>query len=119
MLIAISASGDVLTSSMDMRFGRAKGFILYDTNEQTHSYIDNIQNLESEQGAGIQAAQNVINNNIEALITGHCGPKAFKLLSAANVTIYLAQEGNVKDQIEKLRQGKLKKADNPDVEGHW
>ena len=39
------------------------------------------------QGAGIQAAQTVIGRGAEALITGFCGPKAFRVLTAAKVQV--------------------------------
>src|SRR5574344_1925901 len=75
MKIAIKSSGENLDNEIDLRFGRAKGFIIYETNDDSFEFIDNVHNLEAAQGAGIQAAQNVVNKNVEAVITGHCGPK--------------------------------------------
>ena len=119
MKIAVSAKGKDLDSKVDVRFGRASGFIVYDLSTGCFSFIDNTQNLEAEQGAGIQAAQTVVDQNVEALITGHCGPKAFKVLSSANIKIYLGAEGTVRRVIEKYKNSELKEIDNADVEGHW
>ena len=57
MKIAITTSGDSLDAAVDPRFGRAKAFILYDTETDEWSVLDNAQNLNAAQGAGIQAAQ--------------------------------------------------------------
>lgn len=119
MKIAITSSGKDLDSQLDLRFGRAKGFIIYETNDEKFEFVDNIQNLEASQGAGIQAAQNVINKDVEAVITGHCGPKAFKLLSTSDVKIYTTSEGKISEIIEKFKKGELLEASSADVEGHW
>jgi len=119
MLIAISSSENNLDSQLDLRFGRAKGFIIYDTESNDFEYIDNVQNLEAAQGAGIQAAQNVVNKNVDAVISGHCGPKAFKVLSTSGVKIYTADGGKVSEVIGKFKKGELQEATSADVEGHW
>ena len=119
MKIAISSTGKDLDSNVDLRFGRAFGFIIYDLNANQYNFVDNVQNLEASQGAGIQAAQNVVNQDAEVLISGHCGPKAFKVLSEAGVTIYTGAEGTVKEAVERFKKGELQEADSADVEGHW
>ena len=119
MKIAITSSGNDLDKEIDLRFGRAKGFIIYDLENDSFEFIDNIQNLEATQGAGIQAAQNVVNKDVEAVITGHCGPKAFKVLSTSDVKIYTVSEGKINEVIEKFKNGELQEASSADVEGHW
>lgn len=119
MKIAITSSGNELDSQIDLRFGRAAGFIIYDTETEEFNYIDNQQNLNAMQGAGIQAAQNVVNKNIDAVITGNCGPKAFATLSAAEVKIYIGAEGSIKDAIDKFKNNELQEAKSANVEGHW
>ena len=119
MKLAITSSGKDLDSQMDLRFGRAKGFIIYETDNDTFEFIDNVQNLEAAQGAGIQAAQNVVNKNVSAVISGHCGPKAFKVLSTSGVKIYTAEEGKISEVLEKFKKGELKESTSADVEGHW
>ena len=119
MKLAITSSGKDLDNEIDLRFGRAKGFIIYDLEANNFEYIDNIQNLEAAQGAGIQAAQNVVNKNVDAVISGHCGPKAFKVLSTSGVKIYTAEEGKISEILEKFKNGELKEATSADVEGHW
>ncbi len=119
MKTAITSNGQDLDSKIDLRFGRAFGFIIYDTVDDTFKFIDNAQNLNASQGAGIQAAQNVVNQNVDAVITGHCGPKAFKVLSSAGVKIYIGAEGTIKEIIEKFKKNELPEAEEANVEGHW
>ena len=119
MKIAISTKGNDLDSKVDPRFGRASGFIIYDTDACGFKFVDNVQNLEAQQGAGIQSAQNIVEQGATALITGHCGPKAFRVLSSAGVAIYAGAEGTVRDAITKYKNNELKKIDSADVDGHW
>ena len=117
--IAITSQGDKLDSPVDPRFGRARGFIIYNEENGKASYIDNSQNLNAMQGAGVQAAKNVTDAGVSTLITGHVGPKAFTALKAADVTIYTGATGTVSETLELYRKGKLVAAEGADVEGHW
>ena len=119
MKLIITASGEGLESEVDTRFGRAKNFMVIDTETEKWEMIDNNQNLNAAQGAGIQAAQNVVDAGAEVVITGNCGPKAFSVLKTADVDVYVCESGTVKDMLEKFREGKLEKAENANVEGHW
>ena len=119
MKVAISANSKDLEGMVDLRFGRASGFIIYNITDDTFKFIDNIQNLEASQGAGIQAAQNVVNEDIEALITGHCGPKAFKVLTSADIKIYVGAERSIKEALEKFKNNELQQIQSADVKGHW
>ncbi len=119
MKIAITAQGKTLDSKVDPRFGRAKGFVLYDTDNDSIEYMDNEQNLNLPQGAGIQSAKNIVNSGAQALVTGHVGPKAYTTLSASDIEIYNGAEGTVQNAIDDFKQGKLGRAGGADVEGHW
>ena len=119
MIIAISSEGATTDSKVDPRFGRAKFFLIYNDEYGRWDSIDNKQNFQAAQGAGIQAATTIANNNCTVLITGHCGPKAFRALSAAGIDLYLCDSGTVKEALEKFKRGELTKNSNADVEGHW
>ena len=119
MKIAITCEGIDLDSSIDPRFGRAKGFIVFDVDSGHYQHIDNNQNLQAMQGAGIQAAKIIIDQGAGALITGNVGPKAYSTLSAASVDIYIGAQGTVREAIESYKNGKLEKAGVANVESHW
>ena len=120
MKVAITANGQEMESSVDLRFGRAKYFILVDTETGEHEVTDNSQNLNAAQGAGIQAGQNVVNMGAEAVITGNVGPKAYRVLEAANIKIFLCGDNTtVTEAVERLKAGELQEVDQANVEGHW
>ena len=119
MLIAITSTGKTLQDQLDPRFGRTKYFILYEIDTKFFKVIDNTTALNAPQGAGIQAAQNLSQQNVSVLLTGHCGPNAYKTLQAANIDIYTGVTGTIQDVIDSYKNGKLTKIERPDVEGHW
>jgi len=119
MLIALTAQGESIDADVDSRFGRAKKIMIYDTDKGTYFFIDNKVNLNSPQGAGIQSAGNVSETGAEAVITGHCGPKAFKVLGTAGIDVYLGDGLKLREAVEKYKNNELDKIISADVEGHW
>ena len=119
MKIVVASQGTDMDSPIDPRFGRAKYFIVVDTETGEFSASDNAQNLNAVQGAGIQAGQNVVELGAEALICGNVGPKAFTVLNAGKVKVYIGASGTVADAVEQFKADKLKCSENPNVEGHW
>jgi predicted Fe-Mo cluster-binding NifX family protein len=119
MKIAFTTSGSDLNAPLDSRFGRAPKFLIYDLDNASLEVIDNQQNLNAAQGAGIQSAETVARSGAKALVSGHCGPKAFRVLTAAGVKVYNSDAATVADALEQFKAGKLKEAGNADVEGHW
>lgn len=119
MKIAVSSQGKEITSDIDPRFGRAGYFLIIDSDSMEFQVLENRQNLDLPQGAGIQAGKTIADAGADILITGNCGPKAFQVLSAAGVDVIVGAKGTVKDAVSQYREGKLKAADAPNVEGHW
>ncbi len=119
MKVAITAQGQTLDDAVDPRFGRAKHFLIVDTESEETTAVDNAQNLNAPQGAGIQAAQTVAQSGVEAVLTGHCGPKAFRTLQAAKIAIYTGATGTARETLAAFQAGTLSAANAPDVQGHW
>jgi predicted Fe-Mo cluster-binding NifX family protein len=119
MKIAFSTAGETLESPLDSRFGRAPKFLVYDLDSETFEVVDNQQNVNAAQGAGIQSAETVARLGVKSLVTGHCGPKAFRVLLAAGIKIYTTDAPTVAAALELYRSGKLTEAKAADVEGHW
>ena len=74
MIIAVTARGKSEQDMVDTRFGRAKFIVLYDDQKDIFEVIDNQVNLEAAQGAGIQTAQRIVDQEVDLVITGNCGP---------------------------------------------
>jgi predicted Fe-Mo cluster-binding NifX family protein len=119
MKIAITSAGKELSANLDPRFGRAPYFIVVDPQTLAFEVVDNARNLNLSQGAGIQAGKTIVDHKVDALITGHCGPKAFKVLQKAGVKIMTGALGTVADAIEQFKNGKLEASEAADVAGHW
>ena len=119
MKVLLTSQGKDLESPADPRFGRAKWFLVVDTESGNVEAFDNVQNLNAPQGAGVQAGQNVSNLGVECVITGHVGPKAFATLSAAGIKIYTGADGTCAEALEKFKNGQLPQANDADVDGHW
>ena len=119
MKIALTISEKNENSKVDSRFGRCPYFLIINDQTGERKIIDNTQNLNAMQGAGIQAAQNLLKENPDVLITGNIGPKAFMLLSE-KVKIYTgAGDLSVNEAIEKFKKGELKQTTVATKPGHW
>lgn len=119
MKLAVTSQGNNLQSPLDPRFGRAKYFIVMDTETGAFSAVNNVVNQNAAQGAGIQAGKRVVDLGVNNLITGHVGPKAFSTLQAAGVKVHTGASGTVAEAIEQFKTGKLPAIATPNVEGHW
>ena len=119
MKIAVTSLGKDLSSQVDPRFGRAAYVVVVDSDTNDFQVIDNSANVNAMKGAGIQAASNVVNSGAEVLLTGHCGPNAFKALQAGKVAVSNNASGTVGEAVKSYLGGKLPHADGANVEGHW
>jgi len=119
MKVAVTSQGEDLDSQVDPRFGRARNFVVVDTESDAFETHDNAQNLNASQGAGIQAARNVAQMGVNAVITGNVGPKAFAALQAGNIRVFVGARGSVRQALEDLKAGNLQSAKEASVEGHW
>jgi len=119
MRIAVTSTGNELISDMDPRFGRAQYFLIVDPETLEYEAVENKQNLNLPQGAGIQAAKTVVDQNADVLISGNCGPKAFNVLNAAGIKVVTGAKGRVMDAITQYKSGQLEAVEGPNVEGHW
>ena len=88
MKIAFTAYGNSWREQIDIRFGRAKGFFVVDTETNETSYVDNSANVNAAQGAGTSAAVTIVESGVKELITGKVGPNAASVLKAAQVRVF-------------------------------
>jgi len=108
MKIMITARGDNLNSPVDERFGRAEVFIIYDSETGEFEAVKN-PFLNSQGGVGISAAKFAVEKGVDTLISGSFGPNALEVLRASSIELYKAEDGTVKENINKLTQGKLER----------
>ena len=109
MKIAVSSHGSDLDTMVDPRFGRCRFFVVVDLSTEEFEAVDN-QAAEMSGGAGIQAAQMVINLDIDAVITGSLGPNAADTLAVAGVKAYLGASKTVREALRQYKAGRLREA---------
>jgi predicted Fe-Mo cluster-binding NifX family protein len=118
MKIAVSATGKDLDCQMDPRFGRCQYFVFVDSETMETEAVDN-GGLMASGGAGVQAAQTIVQKEAKALITGNLGPNAASALSASGIKVYLVPGGTVRNVIEGYQAGRLTEAGGATVPPHF
>jgi len=119
MKVAVSASSPDLAGSVDPRFGRCSYFLIVDPETMEFEAVENPY-INASGGAGIQAAQLVAGKDVQAVLTGSCGPNAFQTLQAAGVRVFVGVTGTVKAAVQSYVSGaEFKEASGPDVPPHF
>jgi predicted Fe-Mo cluster-binding NifX family protein len=119
MKIAVTSTGTELDSQVDPRFGRASYILIVDSETFDFEVLDNTENVNALKGAGIQAARMVNDKGVKILLTGHCGPNAFKVLKAAKIGVANDAGGSVREAVKAYLNGELLLSNNANVEGQW
>lgn len=114
MKILISSTGQELGAPMDTRFGRAPYFLIYDTENAATTVINNQEQVDASQGAGIQSATIAVKAGVDIVITGRCGPKAKHVLDESGIKIHIALNLNGSDALEMFLAGDLPKIADQD-----
>lgn len=121
MKIAVTAKGRDLEAEMDPRFGRATYILIVDSEPEEHvvEVLDNSDNRNAMRGAGIQAGKTLSDHKVEVLLTGFCGPNAFRTLQAAGIKVAVDQSGSVRDALNRLKGSEVVFSDQANAESHW
>lgn len=119
MKVAVTAQGTTLQDQVDQRFGRAAYILIIDMESGAVEVINNASNRSAFKGAGIQAAAVICDKKAEVLLTGYCGPNAFKALQAGGVKIINDISGTVSEVLESFTRGTQTFSKAPNTEGHW
>ncbi|MGC9073742.1 MAG: NifB/NifX family molybdenum-iron cluster-binding protein [Caldisericum sp.] len=106
MIVAITSSGNTLDSIVDPRFGRCPYFIIVDTDTMQFKVIEN-SGMGRQGGAGVNAAQLLVDEGVQVLISGNVGPNAEQALKSGGIRIITGVSGTVKEVIEKLKRGEI------------
>lgn len=106
MKIAIPSEGKTLESTVNQSFGRTNYFIIVDSETMQFNVIDN-QAISAQGGAGVKAAQVVLDSGADSLITFNCGENAANVLKTAGIKIMKAFPGNVLSMVNKYKKDEL------------
>ncbi len=117
MKVCITSSAPQIDAEVDPRFGRCKYLLIVDTEKMVTEVIDN-PGKDATSGAGITAAQVVVDKGIEAVLTGNCGPKAYQVLSSFGVKVVTGVDGKVEDALRAYQSGQLQESKSANVAAH-
>ena len=109
MKICICSDGETQQSTVSTVFGRCAYFALIEDGSEKIQFVQNAANHENH-GAGIAAAQSMLDWQIGVLIAPPPGPKASQVLQNSTIQHYLPQGQTVEETLTFYRQGKLQKA---------
>jgi len=106
MKIAIPVDDVSMETNICISFGRTPYFLIYDTETKDTIFLSNSA-AASQGGAGIKAAQMIIDNHAEALLTPRCGENAAEVFNAASIKIYQTNGSQLKHNLQAFEKGEL------------
>jgi predicted Fe-Mo cluster-binding NifX family protein len=107
MKIVIPVDDKTMDTNVCISFGRTPYFLIYDTESKESTFLDN-EAASSQGGAGILAAQSIVDKGADALLTPRCGQNAADVINAANIKIYKTIGDSLKDNLYAFNKGELK-----------
>ena len=118
MKIAVTSTGPTLDDPVEARFGRCPYFLIIEPDTLELEPIPN-PNISLGGGAGIQSAQLMASKGVSVVLTGNCGPNAFRTFGAAGIKVITGIAGQVRQAVERFKAGEIKADTNPNVESHF
>lgn len=108
MIVFISAQQPQIEGPIDSRFGRSAWLIKVETTSGQWQAFPNPGQSQSG-GAGVAAAQFVIDQKADTVVSGDFGPNAFNALQAANITMvrFTDEVSTCEQALVQFTQGKL------------
>ncbi|MGD8395359.1 MAG: NifB/NifX family molybdenum-iron cluster-binding protein [Candidatus Eiseniibacteriota bacterium] len=104
MQIVITSDGPDLDATMNPRFGRCPYFVYIDS-ETGAIHAESNPAVDDLGGAGVRAAQRVVDAGAAAVLTGRVGPNAMRVLESAGIEVYETRANRVRDALQEFRQG--------------
>lgn len=89
-------------------FGRTPWFLLWDTEQDAGEILPNPA-AQAEGGAGLKAAQTVVDSGASVLLTPRCGENAAEVFRTAGIQIYKTGGPVAADNIAAYQAGELEK----------
>ncbi|RQD69084.1 MAG: dinitrogenase iron-molybdenum cofactor biosynthesis protein [Tindallia sp. MSAO_Bac2] len=106
MKIAVPSEHQTLNEEVCPSFGRAPFYVIYDTENKTTDYLQNTA-AGSQGGAGVQAAQLIVDQQVEAIITPRCGKNAAAVVQEAGIKLYRSISGSIESNLKAFEEQRL------------
>lgn len=86
-------------------FARAPYFMIVDENGESEIKVNPA--ADAQGGAGVKAAQFVVDCGADSIITVRCGENAAEVIKEADIKIYKSSAVNAMENVNMLKEGKL------------
>ncbi len=106
MKIIIPVEEKTEDTKVCVSFGRTPYFGIYNTEDNSFNFIEN-NAAEASGGAGIKAAQQIADEEVEILLTPRCGENAVEVLKAAEIKLYKTTDKTAMENIKMYLDGEL------------
>ncbi len=118
MKIAVTSTGPKLDDAVDARFGRCPYFLIVELETLETESIQN-PNISLGGGVGVQSAQLMSKKGVSVVLTGNCGPNAFRTFGAAGIEMITGISGCVREAVEQFKAGKLSYSSAASAQSHF
>lgn len=108
--VAVTSRGDNPQADVYEQFGRTYWLVIYNPETDEWTALDNSENRARKSGAGLATAEILLNAGVVAVLTGETGPKAFRALSSAGISIVHNVSGTVEGAVLDWKVGNLEPA---------
>lgn len=98
MIIALPVNEKNLNEDICVSFARAPYFAFYDSDTKKTKFIVN-EAADAPGGAGIKAAQTLLDNNIDVLLTIRLGENSAEILVASKLILKKANNASAEENI--------------------
>jgi len=112
MRLVIPANGADLDAPTSPIFGRCQIFIFVDSETLDFEALPNPA-LDAPGGAGVQAAQAVLQRGVGAVIAPNLGPNAFRVIQAAGIPVYRMEGTTTREVVAAFNAGQLSRLETP------
>jgi len=106
MKVLIPTNNEATKDGICVSFGRAPYFMIVDVESGEETFVAN-EGATSGSGAGIKAAQAVVDSKVSAMITPRIGKNAADVINASGITIYQSVNESITDNLKLLSEEKL------------
>lgn len=116
MNIALTAKGPGLGAWLDPNFGQSMHVMIMNDRNRFKTW----PNPYRETKAGdVPLAQQLVEQQVDALVTGVLAPDAYAILAEANIPVYLVEVDAILTLTEAVREGTFQPADAATVQARF
>jgi len=107
MKIAMPVNEQSMDSTICISFGRAPFFMIYDTETKSVDFLDNAVAAASPGGAGIKAAQLVVDHQADVLLTPRCGENAAEVFNGSTIKMFKTVGTSIEENLKAFENEQL------------